>query len=79
MIIASSNGINRQITKAPYVDPLNCLKRMRKKTPETKPRWQGEASFTGQSWLRTEIDRNQYNLRYKIAQRGKQACAELFC
>ena len=38
MIIASSNGINRQITKALYVDPLNCLKRMRKKTPETKPR-----------------------------------------
>ena len=38
MIIASSKGINRQIKKALYVDPLNRLKRMHKKTPVTKPR-----------------------------------------
>ena len=35
MIIANSNGINRQIKKALYVDPVNLLKR--KKTPMSRP------------------------------------------
>ena len=38
MIIANSNGINRQIKKVLYVNPVNCLKRMRKKMLMTNPR-----------------------------------------
>ena len=49
MIIASSNRINRQIKKVRHVNPVNCLKR--KKTPMSKSRYEGDASFTDQSWL----------------------------
>ena len=49
MIIASSNRINRQIKKAFYADPVNCLKF--KKRPMSKSRYEGDASFTDQSWL----------------------------
>ena len=49
MIIANSSRINLQIKKAFYADPVNCLKR--KKTPMSKSRYEGDASFTDQSWL----------------------------
>ena len=59
LIIANSSRINQQIKKALYADPVNCQKC--KKTPMSRPRSEGDASFTDQSWLGF-VNRNRLKL-----------------